>query len=86
MAYKLKGGAQNWWKNLQINRERQGKLPISNWDRMERELDRRFLPPNHDQMLFTMFQQCMQGHHTIEVYTSEFHRLFSRNSLSETES
>ncbi|PWA50110.1 hypothetical protein CTI12_AA477680 [Artemisia annua] len=41
VAYKLKGGAQSWWKNLLLTRERQGKLPISSWERMERELRRR---------------------------------------------
>ncbi|GJS60109.1 transposon ty3-I gag-pol polyprotein [Tanacetum coccineum] len=40
VAYKLKGGAQSWWKNLQLIRERQGKLPITSWERMERELRR----------------------------------------------
>nr|GEV05734.1 hypothetical protein CTI12_AA461010 [Tanacetum cinerariifolium] len=55
VAYKLKGGDQSWWKNMQITRERQGKLPIT-------------------------------GDRTVEVYTAEFHRLSSRNNLSETES
>ncbi|GKA13938.1 transposon ty3-I gag-pol polyprotein [Tanacetum coccineum] len=86
VAYKLKGGAQSWWKNLQTVRERQGKLPIVSWERMERELRRRFLPPNHDQILFNLLQNCAQGNRSVEVYTAEFHRLSSRNDLSETES
>nr|GEX48000.1 hypothetical protein [Tanacetum cinerariifolium] len=55
VANKLKGGAQSWWKNLQLIRERQGKLPIT-------------------------------SNRSVEVYTAEFHRLSSRNDLSETES
>ncbi|GJR49250.1 hypothetical protein Tco_1399771 [Tanacetum coccineum] len=55
VAYKLKGGAQSWWKNLQTVRERQEKLPIVR-------------------------------NRSVEVYTAEFHRLSSRNDLSETES
>ncbi|PWA51772.1 hypothetical protein CTI12_AA461010 [Artemisia annua] len=86
VAYKLKVGAQSWWKNMQITRERQGKLPITSRERMERELRRRFLPPNHDQILFNLLQHCAQGDRTVEVYTAEFHRLSSRNNLSETES
>ena len=78
VAYKLKGGAQSWWKNLQIIRERQGKLPITSWERMERELRRRFLPPNHDQILFNLLQNCAQGNRSVEVYTAEFHRLSSK--------
>ncbi|GJY37183.1 RPM1-interacting protein 4 [Tanacetum coccineum] len=71
---------------MQITRERQGKLPIIGWERMERELRRRFLSPNHDQILFNLLQHCAQGDRTVEVYTAEFHRLLSWNSLSETES
>nr|GEX72651.1 hypothetical protein CTI12_AA263670 [Tanacetum cinerariifolium] len=86
VAYKLKGGAtaQSWWKILQLICERQGKLPITSWERMEREL-RRFLPPNHDQTLFNLLQNCAQGNRSVEVYTAEFHRLSSRNNLSESE-
>lgn len=28
VAYKLKGGAQSWWKKYEITCESQGKLPI----------------------------------------------------------
>ncbi|GJW10481.1 hypothetical protein Tco_1576308 [Tanacetum coccineum] len=81
VVYKLKGGAQSWWKNLQTVRERQGKLPIVSCERMERELRRRFLPPNHDQILFNLLQNYAQGNRSVEVYTAEFHRLSSRNDL-----
>ncbi|GJV07844.1 hypothetical protein Tco_1345500 [Tanacetum coccineum] len=67
VACKLKGGAQSWRKNVHLIRERQGKLPIITWERMERELRRRVI-------------------FLVEVYTAEFHRLSSRNDLSETES
>ncbi|GKE68802.1 zf-CCHC domain-containing protein [Tanacetum coccineum] len=61
VACKLKGGAQSWQKNVHLIRERQGKLPIITWERMERELRRRFLPPNYDQNLFNLLQNCVQG-------------------------
>nr|GEY40733.1 hypothetical protein [Tanacetum cinerariifolium] len=41
VAYKVKGGAQSWWKDFQLIRECQGKLPINSWERMKRELCRR---------------------------------------------
>ncbi|KAK3036803.1 hypothetical protein RJ639_030495 [Escallonia herrerae] len=85
VAYKLKGGAQAWWKNLQINRERQGKLPIRDWNWMKRELRSRFLLPDHEQILFGLYENCKQGFKSVEEYTTEFHRLSSRNNLSETE-
>ncbi|GJS63098.1 hypothetical protein Tco_0677662 [Tanacetum coccineum] len=53
---------------------------------MEQELRRRFLPPNHDQDLFNLLQNCMQCNCSAEVYTTEFHHLSSMNYLSETES
>ncbi|GJW07242.1 hypothetical protein Tco_1569665 [Tanacetum coccineum] len=53
---------------------------------MERELRRRFLLQNHDQVLFNLLQNCVQGNCSVEVYTTEFHHLSSKNDLSETES
>ncbi|KAK3023529.1 hypothetical protein RJ639_044795 [Escallonia herrerae] len=85
VVYKLKGGAQAWWKNLQINRERQGKLPIRDWNRMKQELRSRFMPPDHEQILFGLYQNCKQGFRSVEECTTEFHRLSLRNNLSETE-
>nr|GEW34714.1 hypothetical protein [Tanacetum cinerariifolium]GEW35971.1 hypothetical protein [Tanacetum cinerariifolium] len=35
VASKLKGGAQSWWKNMQLIREHKGKLPIISWERMD---------------------------------------------------
>ncbi|GKB19613.1 putative CCCH-type zinc finger family protein [Tanacetum coccineum] len=52
---------------------------------MKRDLRRRFLPPNLDQILFNLLQNCVQGNRSVEVYTAEFHYLSSRNNLSETE-
>ena len=85
VVYKLKGWAQSWWKNMHIACEKQGKLPINSRERMERELRRRFLPLNHDHILFNLLQHCAQGDRIVEVYTAEFHRLSSRNNLSETQ-
>nr|GEU44308.1 hypothetical protein [Tanacetum cinerariifolium] len=45
---------------MQITHERQGKLPINIWERMERELHRRFLPLNLGQVLFNLLQHCTQ--------------------------
>ena len=47
VAYKLKGGAFAWWDHVQLNRNRERKLPIRSWRRMKRLMADQFLPPDY---------------------------------------
>lgn len=40
---------------------------------------------NYQQILYSNYQQCRQGDHSIADYTEEFHRLGTRNNLPENE-
>ena len=49
VAIKLKGYASLWWENIRRERQREGRRPIRAWEKMKREMKRRFLPDNYTQ-------------------------------------
>ncbi|KAG6757810.1 hypothetical protein POTOM_038136 [Populus tomentosa] len=85
VAYRLMGGASAWWEQLQLTRVRQRKEMVQTWAKMRRLLRARYLPPDYEQILFQQYQDCRQGNRTVQTYIEEFHRLSSRNNLSETD-
>ncbi|KAL5548403.1 hypothetical protein UlMin_003634 [Ulmus minor] len=84
VAYKLNGGASAWWDQEQNTRRRMGKTPIRTWPRMRRMLKDRFLPLNHEQILWEQLHNCVQGNRTVHQYTAEYQRLQARTNLSES--
>ena len=86
VAYKLKGGARAWWKQLQHNRFLAGQDPIASWPRMKQLLRTRFLPTNFSQTLYLQCINCKQGSRTVKEYTEEFYRLAAHTRLIEDES
>ena len=44
LAIKMRKNASFWWENLKRQRQRDGKKKIETWEKMKRELKRKYLP------------------------------------------
>lgn len=57
VSQSLKGRAFNWWKQLQVGRQRKGQKKVREWRKMRKKLKEHFLPSNHVPHLLVMKQQ-----------------------------
>ena len=84
VAIKLKKHASIWWENLKRQREREGRSKIKTWDKMRRELRRKFLL-EHYRQVFIKFHNLKQKSLTVEEYTMEFEELLMKCNIQEPE-
>ncbi len=68
VAIKLKGYASLWWENLKRERNREGRRPIRAWEKMKRELKRRFLSESYRQENYLKIYQFKQQDLSVEDY------------------
>ncbi|KAL5580828.1 hypothetical protein UlMin_013270 [Ulmus minor] len=61
-----------------------GKTPIWTWPRMRRMIRDRFLPLNHEQILWEQLHNCVQGNRTVHQYIAKYQRMQARTNLSES--
>jgi len=85
VAVKLKKHASIWWENLKREREREGKSKIKTWEKMHRELTRKFLPPHYYQDNFIQLQNLRQKSMSVEEYTRDFEKLMMKCDIQEKE-
>jgi len=60
IAIKLKKLASIWWENLKRQREREGRSKIKTWDKIRRELKRKFFLKYYRQEVFIKFHNLKQ--------------------------
>ena len=85
VAVKLKKYASLWWEHLKKQRARDGKAKICTWEKMKKELQRKFLPDNYKQDVFLKFHNFKQGNLSVEDYMTEFENLMMRCEVVEPE-
>ena len=85
VAIKLKKHASLWWENLIRQREQEGRSKIVTWDKMKRELKRKYLPDNYRQDIFLKIHNFRQKEMTVAEYTAEFDHLMLKGELTEPE-
>ncbi|KAL9438185.1 hypothetical protein AB3S75_023951 [Citrus x aurantiifolia] len=85
IAIKLKKYASLWWENLKRQREREGRRKIVTWEKMKKELKRKFLPDNYRQDIYLKFHNFRQKELSVEDYTAEFDNLMMKCDLVEAE-
>ena len=85
VAIKLKKYASLWWENLRKQRIREGRSKIVTWEKMKRELKRKYLPDNYRQDIFLKLHNFRQKELSVEDYTAEFDHLMLKCDMVEQE-
>ncbi|KAI0492042.1 hypothetical protein KFK09_026307 [Dendrobium nobile] len=85
VAIKLRKHASLWWENLKRNRTREGKSKITDWDKMKKELHRKYLPEQYRQELFLKLHRLNQRQLSVEEYAAKFEQLALKCDLIESE-
>ncbi|XP_027351492.1 uncharacterized protein LOC113862615 [Abrus precatorius] len=85
VAVKLKKHASIWWENIKKKREREGRSKIKTWEKMKKELTRKFLPDHYYQDNFIKFHNLRQDSKIVEEYTREFELLMMKCDIQEKE-
>ncbi|KAK6915420.1 Retrotransposon gag domain [Dillenia turbinata] len=83
VALKLKKYAQLWWENLKKQRDHEEKWKIKTWEKMKKELKKRFLPENYRQDNFLKLHNLRQIDLSVEEYTIEFELLLLKRDVVE---
>ena len=72
-------------KNLKTKRACEGKSKIKTWEKMRRELSKKFLPSHYYQDSFIKLQNLRQKNLSVEEYTREFEKLMMKCDIHERE-
>ncbi|XP_027348022.1 uncharacterized protein LOC113859448 [Abrus precatorius] len=85
VVVKLKKHASIWWENIKKKREREGRNKIKTWEKMKKELTRKFLPDHYYQDNFIKLHNLHQDSKIVEEYTREFELLLMKCDIQKKE-
>ena len=77
VAIKLRKHASIWWEHLKRQRQREGRDRIETWEKIKRELKKKYLPDHFKQDAFLRFHNFKQNELSVEEYTAEFDHLMT---------
>lgn len=82
---KLKGHANIWWREVQLERSRRGKEKITKWNRMVDKLKKKFILVDYELDMFKKMQALKQTNKSVQEYIEEFYRILIRTGHSEAD-
>ena len=83
VAIKMDKNASFLWENLKRRHQRDGKKKIETWEKMKKELKRKYLPFHYRQDIFLKIQNLKQLNLTMEEYSAEFENLMIKGDFQE---
>ncbi|KAM4081479.1 hypothetical protein ACJW30_11G095600 [Castanea mollissima] len=83
VAIKLRKHTSIWWEHLKRQRQHEVKDCIVTWEKMKRELRRKYFPNHYKQDAFMKFNNFKQKELAMEEYKSEFDHLMIRCDIVE---
>ena len=83
VAIKLRKHASIWWEHLKRQRQREGRDHIVTWEKMKRELKKKYLPDHFKQNAFLRFHNFKKKELSVEEYISKFDLLMTRCDIVE---
>lgn len=75
--------ASTWWEQDKRSREREGKLKILDWKKMQKS-EEAILTYNYTQIIYQRLHTFSQGRRSVNDYTEDFYKLVARNDLAES--
>jgi Retrotransposon gag protein len=85
IVIKLRKHASIWWEQLKMKRAREGKQKIVTWEKMVKELRKKFLPKGYLQDVFLQLHGFIQGDKIVADYTEELDHLMLKCGVVESE-